>query len=97
MFSPFSSFVMMLAMVLETNSHFLIFKVKLGHLIVAVSGASGILYLQLMQIYVFFSSTANIVPVIFFLAFWFGFRLSASLESHVEFQGYLTFPSWLSL
>ena len=77
--SPFSSFITMLAVVLDTNSHFLIFKLKLGHLIIAVSGASGILDLQIMQMYVFFTSTANIVPLMFFLAFSFGFRLTALL------------------
>ena len=33
----------MLAVVVDTNSHFLIFKLQLEHLIMAVSGASGIL------------------------------------------------------
>ena len=69
----------MLAVVLDTNSHFLIFKLQLGHLIIAVSRASGILDLQFMQIYVSFTSRANIVPLMFFLAFSFGFRLTASL------------------
>ena len=71
---------MILALVLDTNSHFLIFKLQsVGHRIICVSGASGILDLEFMQIYVLFTLTPNIVPVMFFLAFSFGLRLSASL------------------
>ena len=69
----------MFAVVLDTSSHFLIFKLQLGHFIIFNSGASGILYLQFMQMYVFLISTAIIVPVIFFFAFWCGFMFSASL------------------
>ena len=69
----------MFALVLDTSSHFLIFKLQLGHFIIFNSGASGILYLQFMQMYVFLISTAIIVPVIFFFAFSCGFMFSASL------------------
>lgn len=67
----------MFAVVLDTSSHFLIFKLQLGHFIIFNSGASVILYLQFMQMYVFFIST--VIIVIFFFAFSCGFMFSASL------------------
>ena len=53
----------MFAVVVDTSSHFLIFKLQLGHLTIAVLGASGILDLQFVQMQIFFTSTANIVLV----------------------------------
>ena len=61
------------------STRFLIFKLQLRHFIIFNSGASGILYLQFMQMYVFLISTAIIVPVIFFFAFSCSFMFSASL------------------
>ena len=79
-FSPLSSYITMFAVVLDTSSHFLIFKLQLGHFIIFNSGASVILYLQFMEMYVFLISTVIIVPVIFFFAFSCGFMFSALLE-----------------
>ena len=50
-FSPLSSYITMFAVVLDTSSHFLIFKLQLGHFIIFNSGASVILYLQFMQMW----------------------------------------------